>query len=84
MSTTILLENLLASTVKGVIMILIMDNDDEIKGQYELVTENFKSVCMFTDRKPGYEYFPLKDIKSVQVEKDGKMTSYWTNAKVTL
>jgi hypothetical protein len=60
------------SIVKGIVMTLSMENGEEIKGQYEFTEPTFKSepsVCLYTDRKVEYEYFPLKDIKSVLIKR---------------
>ncbi len=79
-------ENFFVSMIKGTIMTVTMKggyaenpSDEVIKGQFELVTVDrpgFRGngdpqACLFTDRKDDYEYFPLKDIISVLVEREG-------------
>ena len=63
-------ENIIVSLIKGTVITITIKNGSAIKGQYELTTEESEPrVCLHTDRKLEYEYFPLKEVKSLHIER---------------
>lgn len=63
-------ENIIVSLIKGTVITMAMRDEEVINGQYELTTEESEPrVCLYTDRKLEYEYFPLKEVESLYIER---------------